>query len=113
MVHYLMFADQGAHRSALDRFTALTLEGKTSAAATEIAFGNPQALENGFSQYINRQVMTFMHFDVDVSVKPRAVLAARAVGRRSCRCPSGVSHRDAPSRGGSGADGASEKNRPA
>ena len=70
MVHYLMFADQGAHRSALDRFTALTLEGKTSAAATEIAFGNPQALENGFSQYINRQVLTFMHFDVDVSVKP-------------------------------------------
>jgi tetratricopeptide (TPR) repeat protein len=70
LVHYLMFADDGAHRAQFDRFAALVLEGKTPGAATELAFGNLDALNRGFSAYVGRQVFSFMRLDVDVTVKP-------------------------------------------
>jgi len=39
-VHFLMFADKGAHRPRLDRFLSLIQTATTPAAATEEAFGN-------------------------------------------------------------------------
>jgi tetratricopeptide (TPR) repeat protein len=70
LVHYLLFADEGAHRPQFDRFAALVLEGRTPAGATEIAFGNLDALERGFSAYVGRELFNFMRVNVDVSVKP-------------------------------------------
>jgi tetratricopeptide (TPR) repeat protein len=70
IVHYLMFADNGAHRPQFDRYAAFVLEGKTPAAASELAFGDLRALELGFSTYVSRQLFNFVRVNVDVSVKP-------------------------------------------
>jgi tetratricopeptide (TPR) repeat protein len=70
LVHYLLFADEGSHRPQFDRFAALVLEGKTPGAATEMAFGNLDALDRGFSAYVGRELFNFIRFNVDVSVKP-------------------------------------------
>jgi tetratricopeptide (TPR) repeat protein len=64
-MHFLMFGDDGAHRSQLDRFMALLHAGKAAPAALEEGFGNPDALKNGFSAYFTRQLYQYQRVDVD------------------------------------------------
>src|SRR5262249_9598022 len=97
LVHYLMLGDQGAHRTQLDRFLALLLEGKTPAGAFEVALGNQQALESSVATYITRQLFGYLRVTTDLSVKPEAfavrplpaaeTLATRAAFYASMRCP--------------------------
>jgi len=97
LVHYLMLGDQGAHRTQLDRFLALLLEGKTPAGAFEVALGNQQALESSVATYITRQLFGYLRVTTDLSVKPEAfavrslpaaeTLATRAAFYASMRRP--------------------------
>jgi tetratricopeptide (TPR) repeat protein len=68
-VHFLMFADEGAHRQYLDRFIALVNQGQPTDAALDFGMGSVAKLEQSLRQYILRQVFPFMSVGVDVLVK--------------------------------------------
>jgi hypothetical protein len=78
LVHYLMFADEGAHRSQLDRFAQLILEGKTPDAASELVFGDVAGIERGLLTYINRQIFMYARTNVDMALK-REGFASRSL----------------------------------
>lgn len=71
-VHYLMFGDEGAHRSEFDRFLALVASGSTPDGALESSLGNLDALEAGFAEYLSRQLYQYLRITVDTSVKTEA-----------------------------------------
>jgi len=64
-MHFLMFGDDGAHRSQLDRFMALLHAGKLAPAALEEGFGNLDALQSGFSAYFTQRLYQYQRVDVD------------------------------------------------
>jgi tetratricopeptide (TPR) repeat protein len=75
-VHYLMFADAGAHRPRLNRIITLLGDGKSADAAFEEAFGRPEGLEAPFNNYISRNVFSYARAEIDAGVK-RERFAAR------------------------------------
>jgi len=72
LAHYLLLADDGAHRDQLSRFLQLVAEGKTSPVAFELAFGDGAQISDGLERYINRPVLSFMHFAADDSISREA-----------------------------------------
>jgi TonB family protein len=84
LVHYLMFADEGAHRQQLDRFAALVLDGQTPAGAAETVFGNLQTLDGAIAQYMTRQLFGYIRLNVDLKLKadsfPSRAMAAGESG---------------------------------
>ena len=69
-VHYLMLADDGAHRPQLDKFTTLLSQGQTPAAAADSAFGNIDAMKSPLAVHYSRPLVEFMNVPADVSIKP-------------------------------------------
>jgi len=78
LVHYLMFADEGAHCSQLDRFAQLVVEGKTPDAASALVFPDVAAIESGLVAYINRSIFMFAKANVDMGLK-RETFASRSL----------------------------------
>ena len=56
----------------LSRFLQLVAEGKTSPVAFELAFGDGAQISDGLERYINRPVLSFMHFAADDSISREA-----------------------------------------
>lgn len=78
VLHYLMFGDEGAHASKLDRFHQLLRGGATAERATAEALGDLQALAAGVRQHVGRKL--FRYHRVLVSLEQVAGgLAARPV----------------------------------
>lgn len=77
-MHYLMFGDEGAHRTQLDRFMALLHAGRAPAGAVDEAFGNLNALQSGFSAYFTRQLYQYQRADVDTRT-PREGFQVRSL----------------------------------
>jgi tetratricopeptide (TPR) repeat protein len=64
-VHFLMFGDKGAHRSAINRFSNLLSSGKDADAAFTEAIGRVDDLESPFSAYINASIYSFNQANID------------------------------------------------
>jgi len=82
-VHFLMFADRGAHSAQLGRYVTLLSEQRPPAAAFELAFGGTDAIAKDFSQYFNKNLFNYSRATVDLNLKPegftmRALPAAEA-----------------------------------
>ena len=72
LTHYLLLADDGAHRDQLSRFLQLVAEGKSSPVAFELAFGDGARISAGLESYLHRPVLSFMHLAVDDSISREA-----------------------------------------
>jgi tetratricopeptide (TPR) repeat protein len=87
-VHYLMFGDKGTHRDGSDRFIALIRDGRPAVDAFKTAFGDPQALENGFALYVRQPLSQFVSVPADTTIKRdtfslRAIPAAESAAARA------------------------------
>jgi tetratricopeptide (TPR) repeat protein len=69
LVHFLMFADKGAHSVQLQKFTNMVAGGGDPDAAFREALGPPEALDGPFAVYISRSIYSYSDYDSDVSVK--------------------------------------------
>ena len=88
LVHYLMFGEKGARWPRLDRFAQMVAQGMEPDVAFREALGAPEALENPFDVYINRNLFTYRQVNADVGVKRegftvRTLPPAEAASRRA------------------------------
>jgi tetratricopeptide (TPR) repeat protein len=87
-VHFLMFGENSARWSKLDRFSKLVASGTDADVAFREALGPPEDLEPPFFNYLTRNLYSFKQVDVDASVKRegftvRALTPADAASRRA------------------------------
>lgn len=68
-VHYLTFADDGAHQARLNRFMRLLLDGTASDIATREALGDPEPLFQGMRAYVQRSIFQYTRFMVSLGVR--------------------------------------------
>ncbi len=97
LMHYLMFADDGAHRSQLDRFVTLLGEGKAAPDAATLAFGDLDAIDKGVNLYIKQELFGYVQIKADLNVKregfatrvlsPAEAAATRAAFHAAMRRP--------------------------
>ena len=69
LMHYLMFADGGAHAAKVNRFATLVNTGGDQAGAFAEAFGRPEQYEAPFATYINRNLFTYRKAKADAAVR--------------------------------------------
>lgn len=91
LVHFLMFADNGARWSKLDQYLKLVDAGTSAAAAFHEALGSPEDVQRLLWVYISKNVYTFRQFNLDASVKREGftvtqVGPADAASRRALFC---------------------------
>lgn len=83
LVHYLTFADNGAHTAQLDRFIRLWLAGQPQERALAEALGDLAALEKQLPTYATRSILPFGRLQADVNIElarpPVRLLAAAEV----------------------------------
>src|SRR5262245_5380752 len=84
-VHYLMFADKGAHRVQFDRLLSSLNAGHPPAAAVEEAFGNLDALQKGLAWYSSRRLYEYVQVEVDAHAK-REAFPSRPVPAAEVAC---------------------------
>ena len=77
LVHFLMFADNGARWTSLDRFAQMTANGADPDAAFRETLGKPEDLVGPFGAYVNRSLYSFRQINVDVTVKREAFPVTR------------------------------------
>lgn len=87
-VHYLMFADEGAHQAKLNRFSGLLQAGHPPDRAVAEAFPDLAAVEKGAELYAHSLAFNFVRLKIDLDVKQdgftvRSLGAAEAAGRRA------------------------------
>lgn len=87
-VHFLMFGDQGSHRSAINRFSNLLSSGKSADVAFTEAIGRLENLESPFAAYINSSIYSYSRAKVDAAVatqkfQSRPLSAADAAASRA------------------------------
>lgn len=70
LVHYLTFADNGAHVARLDRFIRLWLSGQPQDRALAEALGDLAALEKQLPGYAERAILPFGRLRADVNIDP-------------------------------------------
>ncbi|MGB7217751.1 MAG: hypothetical protein WBD07_02985 [Vicinamibacterales bacterium] len=95
--HYLMFGEDAVHRPKLDRFVQLLNQQRDPQLAATEAFGDIDALEQGFVRYFDRQIFGFLQIKVDVVIKedtfvtralpPAEAMMARAAFHVATRRP--------------------------
>lgn len=68
LVHYLTFADNGAHTAQLDRFIRLWLAGQPQDRALAEALGDLGALEKQLPGYASRSILPFGRLRADVGI---------------------------------------------
>jgi tetratricopeptide (TPR) repeat protein len=66
-VHFLMFADKGTHRSAINRFTNLLSSGKDADVAFTEAIGRVEDLESPFAAYINSSIYSYTRANLEAA----------------------------------------------
>jgi hypothetical protein len=67
-MHYLMFADQGAHAQQVQSFTNKVAAGADPDAMFREIFGAPEAFDGPLALYINRSIFSFKEAAIDASV---------------------------------------------
>jgi hypothetical protein len=67
-VHFLMFADNGAHASKIGALTALLRRGSDPETAMAETLGPAQSYETPFSRYIERNLFSYVKANVDANV---------------------------------------------
>src|ERR1043166_132632 len=72
LVHFLMFADDGAHRQYLDRFISLANQAQPTDAALDFGLGSAPALEQSFRTYLFGPTLAFLRINTDVLIKPES-----------------------------------------
>lgn len=86
LVHFLMFADNGARWPKLDQFARMTASGADPDVAFAEALGKPEDLVGPFGAYVNRSLFSFRQINVDVTVKREGFAVARlAAGEAASR----------------------------
>ena len=88
LVHYLMFADKGAHSAALGRFANLVIGGTDPDVAFREALGPIADLQLPLSAYVDRSIFAYLAVRADATVKREAfavtpIPAAEAAARRA------------------------------
>lgn len=88
LVHYLMFADKGAHSAALGRFASLVIGGTDADVAFREALGPIADLQLPVGVYVDRSIYTYLAVQADAAVKREAfavtpISAAEAAARRA------------------------------
>jgi tetratricopeptide (TPR) repeat protein len=79
-VHFLMFADKGAHRPRVNQLADLLGKGVEPAAAISEALGSVEDFETPLHHYVQRSLFMMLKTQVDASV-PRDRFAARLLDR--------------------------------
>ncbi len=88
LVHYLLFADNGAHAGGLEKYLDGILNGTASDAAFVETIGRPVDLQASLGAYVDRSLFSYKVLQVDASVKREAfaatpVSAAESAARRA------------------------------
>jgi tetratricopeptide (TPR) repeat protein len=68
LVHYLMFADEGAHASKLQAFIAALMKGHSPDSAFAASIGNIDEYDRNFAAYVNRGLFSAARFKVDLGL---------------------------------------------
>jgi TPR repeat protein len=68
-VHFLMFADEGRHRAALNAYAKLVSTGTDAASAFAESLGDLSSLELPFRTYISRNLFSYRRYDLDAAVE--------------------------------------------
>jgi tetratricopeptide (TPR) repeat protein len=68
-MHFLTYAEDGAHRKRIDQFIAALKRGTAVPAAIDLAFKDIDTLEDAFTAYIKRPVFSYEKLKVEASVK--------------------------------------------
>lgn len=68
LVHYLMFADSGAHWANLGKYSALVAGGADPDVAFRETIGRPEDLETPVRVYMDRSLYSYRVIDLDASV---------------------------------------------
>ena len=69
LVHYFMFADQGAHRERFERFLGMLAEGRPPSSAFELTLGPVPTVASSLGAYAARQLFNYSRVDADVKVR--------------------------------------------
>jgi len=72
LAHYLLFAGDGAYREQLSRCLQLVFEGKTPAAAFQLAVGDADKVALGVKSYVRQLTVPFKRVDADATISPAA-----------------------------------------
>jgi tetratricopeptide (TPR) repeat protein len=85
LVHYLLFADRGAHASSLSGFQRQWLAGASHDKALREGLGDLQALENALPSYASRPVLSYATYDTEARLAsarpaPRPLSPAEVAG---------------------------------
>jgi TPR repeat protein len=88
LIHYLMFADQGAYQKELNRFSALLQAGYKPEVALAEAFPDLATVERKAEAYAHTLAFSFTRLNIDLDVKQegftlRPLGAAEAAGGRA------------------------------
>ena len=67
-VHFLLFADSGAHRSQVNRFAAMLGSGANAEAAFTEAFGRVDDVQRAYFAYADRALFSFQKLVVDKGI---------------------------------------------
>jgi tetratricopeptide (TPR) repeat protein len=78
LVHYLMFANQGALAPRMGRFNRLLFEGKDPGASAREAFGDMQPHYDEMRKYVQRSLFAYSRIPVSLDTRPEAY-AVRAL----------------------------------
>lgn len=74
-VHYLMFADDGAHASKLQAFIAGLMKGQDPETVFTASIGSVDEYERNFATYVNRNLFSAARVRVDVGLDRERFLA--------------------------------------
>jgi hypothetical protein len=88
LVHYLMFADGGAHEEALAKYLNAILAGAAPGAAFTDTIGRPGDIQTPLRAYVDRSVFAYKALQVDATVKRESfavapLSAAESAARRA------------------------------
>ncbi len=89
LVHYILFADKGAHGQQLSRFQELWRGGSSHDKAFTEAFGSVGAIENQLPTYATSKILSFARLQADARIdneRPpvRVLPPADVAGRMAC-----------------------------
>jgi len=97
VVHYFLFADNGAHQERLSRFIELLSQGRPPAAAFELTLGSVDTIARSLAAYTSGQLFNYSRMAADVKVRqddfaartltPGQSAAARAAFHAAMRRP--------------------------
>jgi len=72
LVHYLLFADDGANRAKFDHFTKLLLAGTPSDTAFDEAIGSIEELDAAIDRYLTKKIFQYVTVAADVGLSKDA-----------------------------------------